>query len=340
MWTLFLSFAGTISFSNKGIIFVKRQHFSIRSLFLMTTDCVHGLFASTDPLLKRPNGYHLSSGNIQLIHIWTETAEIWGRKRSWCKWFMKISSALDNYFIKDQIFLIALEWWVDIFRVWESLMELQWNNAYGICKVLLLSAYRLDVLLQRYWNLLTTVIVSIMLILMMVRAWLDTFSTSVKVQLLGVHKSKRHLCYHRVRQVGTESARQVIWLQDLLSEVTGISCEKAVIRIAWTKNPVFPGRSKHIHKRYHFIWECVEKRLVEVEHVPGNEQTTYILIKALGRIKFKDMRSFNGIQELEKFDFKFKWENVDLSLKKAWVTSYSNPTEFIFINIFFCITFT
>ena len=145
----------------------------------------------------------------------------------------KISDALDNYFIQDQIFLITLECWVDIFRVWESLLELQWNNAYGICKVLLLSAYRLDALVQRYRNLLTTVIVAIMLIMMMVRVWLDTFSTSVKVQLLGVHKSKRHLRYHRVRQVGTKSARQVIWLQNLLSEVTGIACEKVVIRKLW-----------------------------------------------------------------------------------------------------------
>lgn len=60
---------------------------------------------------------------------------------------------------------------------------------------------------------------------------------------------------------GTEAARQAIWLQDLLSEVTGEPCETVMIRIdnqsaiALTRNPVFRGKSKHIHKRYHFIRE-------------------------------------------------------------------------------------
>lgn len=52
---------------------------------------------------------------------------------------------------------------------------------------------------------------------------------------------------------GTEAARHVIWLQDLLAEIMGISSEKVVIRIdnqsgiALTRNPVFHGRSKYIH---------------------------------------------------------------------------------------------
>ena len=89
---------------------------------------------------------------------------------------------------------------------------------------------------------------------------------------------------------GTEAARQAIWLQDLLSEVTGEPCETVLIRIdnqsaiALTRNPVFHGKSKHIHKRYHFIRECVENGQVEVEHVPGEEQKADILTKALGRI--------------------------------------------------------
>ena len=115
---------------------------------------------------------------------------------------------------------------------------------------------------------------------------------------------------------GTEAARQAIWLHDLLSEVTGQSREKITIRIdnqseiALTRNPVFHGRSKHIHSRYHFIRECVERELIEVEHVPGNEQKADILTKALGRIKFKEMRDFIGMQELPQEGFKLKRENV------------------------------
>ena len=63
---------------------------------------------------------------------------------------------------------------------------------------------------------------------------------------------------------GTNAARQAIWLQDLLCEITGQPSERVIIRIdnqsaiALTRNPVFHGRSKHIHKRYHFIRKCVD----------------------------------------------------------------------------------
>jgi len=102
----------------------------------------------------------------------------------------------------------------------------------------------------------------------------------------------------------------------VLSEITGTACEKVFIRldnksaIALTKNPVFHGRSKHIHRRYHFIRECVENGQVEVEHVPGNEQKADILTKPLGRIKFKEMRSLIGVQDVSEDHFKLKGEIV------------------------------
>lgn len=119
---------------------------------------------------------------------------------------------------------------------------------------------------------------------------------------------------------GTEAARQAIWLQDLLREIVGAPHEKTVIRIdnrsaiALTKNPVFHGRSKHIHTRYHFIRECVEKGLLEVEHVPGTEQKADILTKALGRIKYKEMRELIGVHNV---DFEIKGENVGVISKLA-----------------------
>ena len=80
---------------------------------------------------------------------------------------------------------------------------------------------------------------------------------------------------------------------------------------------MFHGRSKHIHSRYHFIRECVEKELLEVEHVPGSEQKADILTKALGRIKYKEMRDLIGVQDLKDMEFKLKGETVEVSLKKA-----------------------
>ena len=111
-------------------------------------------------------------------------------------------------------------------------------------------------------------------------------------------------------------------MQELLSEVTKQPIEKVLIRIdnqstiALTKNHVFHGRSKHIHRRYHFIRECIERGQVDVEHVSGELQKADILTKALGRIKFKGMRELIGMQDISRESFKLKGETVGLSLKE------------------------
>lgn len=103
----------------------------------------------------------------------------------------------------------------------------------------------------------------------------------------------------------TEAAKQAIWLQELLGEIVGRNSEKVKIKvdnksaIALTKNPVFHGRSKHIHRRFHFIRECVEKEQIEVEHVPGSEQRADILTKSLGRSKFIEMRNLIGLKNMD-----------------------------------------
>ena len=121
----------------------------------------------------------------------------------------------------------------------------------------------------------------------------------------------------------TEAAKQAIWLQELLSEIVGGDCKKVIIRvdnksaISLTKNPVFHGRSKHIHRRFHFIRECVENEQIEVEHVPGNDQKADILTKALGRVRFKEMRRLIGVHDESENEIKLKGENVEVSLTIA-----------------------
>ena len=121
----------------------------------------------------------------------------------------------------------------------------------------------------------------------------------------------------------TEAAKQAIWLQELFAEVVEKPNEKVVVRIdnksaiALTKNPVFHGRSKHIHKKYHFIRECIDNDQVEVEHVAGSLQKADILTKALGRIKFKEMRDLVGVKDLLSDDFKFKRVNVGDKLEDS-----------------------
>ncbi|KAG7582462.1 GAG-pre-integrase domain [Arabidopsis suecica] len=118
----------------------------------------------------------------------------------------------------------------------------------------------------------------------------------------------------------TEAAKQAIWLQELLGEIIKETYEKVLIlidnksAIALTKNHVFHGRSKHIHKRYHFIRECVANEQVEVDHVPGDIQKADILTKALGRIKFKEMRDLVGVQDISQEVLKLKGVIVEVSL--------------------------
>ena len=115
----------------------------------------------------------------------------------------------------------------------------------------------------------------------------------------------------------TEAAKQAIWLQELLGEAIGEESKRVIIKvdnksaIALSRNLVFHGRSKHIHRRFHFISECVEKEQVEVIHVPGNEQKADILTKSLGRIKFKEMRDLIGVRNVCDDEIKLKGENVD-----------------------------
>ena len=119
----------------------------------------------------------------------------------------------------------------------------------------------------------------------------------------------------------TEAAKQAIWLQELLSEITGGECEAVTIRvdnksaISLSKNPVFHGRSKHIHRRYHFIRECVENGQVEVEHVSGSMQKADILTKGLGKIRFTEMRELIGVVDAAQVHFKLKGEYVGVSMK-------------------------
>ncbi|KAJ0896220.1 putative RNA-directed DNA polymerase [Helianthus annuus] len=102
----------------------------------------------------------------------------------------------------------------------------------------------------------------------------------------------------------TSAACQALWLRGLLSEITGETEKVVTLRvdnlsaIALMKNPVFHGRSKHIHTRYHFIRECVEREQIKVEHVSGDLQRADILTKVLARLKFIEMRGLIGVTRL------------------------------------------
>ena len=69
--------------------------------------------------------------------------------------------------------------------------------------------------------------------------------------------------------------------------------------ISLCKNPVLHDRSKHIDLRYHFIRDCVEKGMVVVEFIGTGEQKADILTKALGRVRFQELRGKVGIVDIK-----------------------------------------
>lgn len=101
------------------------------------------------------------------------------------------------------------------------------------------------------------------------------------------------------------AACQGVWLSRLLGELT--SELPAMVRlcvdnksaIALSKNPVHHDRSKHIDTRFHYIQECINDGKVEVDHVGTDGQLADILTKALGHVKFIEMRQKIGIVKLK-----------------------------------------
>jgi hypothetical protein len=100
------------------------------------------------------------------------------------------------------------------------------------------------------------------------------------------------------------AACQGIWLSRLVADMMGTEEMKVKLlmdnmsAIALSRNPVHHDRSKHIDTKYHFLRECIEDGKVEVEHVGTAEQVADIFTKALGRVKFIELRSALGVVEV------------------------------------------
>ena len=96
-------------------------------------------------------------------------------------------------------------------------------------------------------------------------------------------------------------ACQGVWLSRLVAEMVGGEVQKFRLlidnqsAIELAKIPVFHDRSKHIDTRYHYLRDCIEKNILEVDHVGTDEQVADILTKPLGRMKFAEFRVKLGI---------------------------------------------
>jgi hypothetical protein len=80
-----------------------------------------------------------------------------------------------------------------------------------------------------------------------------------------------------------------MWLQTLLKELrnphppaTRLWCDNlgATYLLAI---PVFNGRMKHIEADFHFVWECVSLKLLDIQHISTKDQLANGLTKSLGK---------------------------------------------------------
>jgi hypothetical protein len=62
------------------------------------------------------------------------------------------------------------------------------------------------------------------------------------------------------------------------------------------KNPEHQSTMKHVHRSWNWIRAQVHDGLIEVKHVPGNENVADIFTKPLGRIKFVRFRDELGLR--------------------------------------------
>ena len=102
-------------------------------------------------------------------------------------------------------------------------------------------------------------------------------------------------------------AMQALWPRNLLAELTSteprvvtyIVCRQQFSHcFALMKNIVLNGCSKHIHMKYHFIRECVERGQIEVKRVCTDEQKADLLTKPLAAGKFAVMRHLIGVRDV------------------------------------------
>ena len=106
------------------------------------------------------------------------------------------------------------------------------------------------------------------------------------------------------------AACQGVWLARLLGDFIGSEPGAPELKvdnmsaIALSKNPVYHDRSKHIDTRYHYIRECIDGNRFVIGHVSTEKQVADMLTKALGRVRFQELRAAIGVSSIIDDSFK------------------------------------
>lgn len=152
-------------------------------------------------------------------------------------------------------------------------------------------------------------------------------------RLVGVHRSKRQLLFHRL----SLSTLLHLRVSKSLFGYNGFSmryflfCDnQSSIRLI--KNPEFHKRTKHIDVKYHFIREKFSNGFFDLQYVSTDDQVADILTKPLAKDKFTRFRSLMGIVQLDQqksFGVHANWGGVSM-WRVDWVETSQR-------SLFFCV---
>ena len=77
-------------------------------------------------------------------------------------------------------------------------------------------------------------------------------------------------------------------------EPTLIDCDNQSC-VQMSVNPVHHDQTKHVGMRYHYVRDMVQRRAVELQFVPINEQASDVFTKLLVQGKFEVFQKMLGI---------------------------------------------
>ena len=102
----------------------------------------------------------------------------------------------------------------------------------------------------------------------------------------------------------THAAKEAIWLQTFVNEVTGISIKPLTILgdnqglLVLTRDNKYYSRTKHIDLQYYFICEAVDDAKIKVGYVPTKDNIADIFTKSLAKPKFTRFVAMLGLGRL------------------------------------------
>ena len=101
----------------------------------------------------------------------------------------------------------------------------------------------------------------------------------------------------------TEACKEVLWLKKFLEEL-GLKQERYILycdsqsAIHLSKNSTFHSKSKHIDVRYHWIRNVLDMKLLQLEKIHTDDNSSNMMTKTLSRDKHEKCRSLAGLMEL------------------------------------------